>query len=113
MSELVDAVGLSPTIRKCGFVDEIADFEWFYDDFVVSGRLPELRREIERRIHDYFSSMKLPDTVTLYGYLFFSRCVKKTSSPLSTGTLSWRKRTVAPEGLRSSRESCFCTEMWR
>jgi len=72
MRNLVEVLGLEPTLKKYGFKTTVPDFELFYDDLVMSGRNPLLMEEIERSIHDYFADLKLPAEATLYDYLLLS-----------------------------------------
>lgn len=72
MQDLVEIVGLKPILGKYGIVEEITDFESFYDGLVTSREKPDLVTEIERHVHDYFISLQLPDEATVYDYLILS-----------------------------------------
>jgi hypothetical protein len=72
MSNFVEVVGLKPVVEKYGVVEEIHNFESFYDDLVVSANKPELLKEIEQKTRDYFGSMKLPNEATLYDQIILS-----------------------------------------
>ncbi|MCH7665893.1 MAG: hypothetical protein IH936_08200 [Acidobacteria bacterium] len=69
MEDLVEVVGLGNVLSAQGYHDAIENFEAFYSDLVTDGRNPRLLEEIERRVHQYFSSLALPDKPTLYDYL--------------------------------------------
>jgi hypothetical protein len=72
MQDLIEVLDLKPFIEKSGFETEDLNFEAFYDDLASSGKHEELRVEIENRTYDYFSSMSLPDSPTIYDYLILS-----------------------------------------
>jgi hypothetical protein len=76
MNNLVEVVGLRPLIESFGIDPSIENFEEFYDDLSTSGKHTELVSEIERRIHDYFAAMTLPEGPTIYDYLIL--CLRKT-----------------------------------
>ena len=72
MSNFVEVVGLKPVLKQYGVVEEIYNFESFYNDLVVSANKPELIKEIEQKTRDYFDSMMLPDEATLYDQIVLS-----------------------------------------
>ena len=76
MNNLVDTVGLRPLIEQAGLNANIANFEGFYDELVTSGKNPNLIGEIERRVHEYFSALSLPEHPTIYDYLIL--CLRST-----------------------------------
>lgn len=67
MSELIDCLGLSTLLQSQGINPIGADFEALYDDLASSNT--KLAGEIERALYEYFSSLALPETATLYDYL--------------------------------------------
>lgn len=72
MNELVDIV---PGLRQCLETAEICesfdDFEALYSDIVDNGQT-ELAQHVELLIETYFSSLKLPETPTIYDHLLLS-----------------------------------------
>lgn len=72
MQDLIDVLELREELRVRGFSVEGLNFESFYDDLVTSGADPELQQLVEQRTYDYFSSLELPDTPTIYDYLILS-----------------------------------------
>lgn len=72
MQNLVDVLELREEVESRGYSAEGMDFESFYDDLVTYGTDPELKRLIEQRTYEYFSSLGLPDTPTIYDYLVLS-----------------------------------------
>lgn len=73
MNNLVETVGFKNIIAKYGIKYKEENFEHFYDKLVSSGRYPELTKNIESIIEDYFVSLRLPEQVTLYDYLILSQ----------------------------------------
>jgi hypothetical protein len=69
MAELIECLNLRPLLQSYGIHAEGVNFEALYDDLVSSHEHTELVREIESRVHNYFISLKLPDTATLYDYI--------------------------------------------
>ena len=69
MMELVDYIGLRPLLLSDGIQTDGTDFEILYDRLATSGKYKTLVTEIENRVYDYFSQLKLPDSVTLYDKL--------------------------------------------
>lgn len=72
MNDLIELVGLTDLLKSEGITTEDVDFESLYDDLVTSGQHPNLVREIEKRIYDYFSQMRLSNSPTIYDYLILS-----------------------------------------
>jgi len=72
MNDLVELVGLTDLLKKQEITLEEGDFESLYDDMITSGQNPNLAREIEKLIYDYFSQMRLSDSPTIYDYLILS-----------------------------------------
>lgn len=71
MADLIDLVGLKPLLAQHGIESQERDFETVYDGVVQSGNT-ELAGELERRVHQYFSQLVLPETATAYDYLLLS-----------------------------------------
>lgn len=72
MSELVEVVGLNPTLDKYKINFKGINFEELYSDLISSGANQELLNELEKQIYNYFSLLELPDYPTLYDYLVLS-----------------------------------------
>jgi len=72
MKDLIDVVGIRPVLQAHGINGAILDFESFYDDLVTHNGYPGLQGQIEERVRTYFSSLQLPDEVTLYDLLVLS-----------------------------------------
>ena len=72
MCELIECLNLRPILERHNLYSEDADFESLYDDLVSSGKYPELVREIEGRVQEYFSQLCPPDKATIYDYLVLS-----------------------------------------
>lgn len=72
MENMVSVLGMKNLLLRHGFDNEVNNFEKFFSDLSKSGKNPDLLQEIERRVHDYFSGLTLPDEPTLYDYLILS-----------------------------------------
>jgi hypothetical protein len=72
MRNMVEVLGLSELLRAHEVNDGHEDFEALYDGLATAGANPDLSREIEQRVHQYFAEMRLPEDVTLYDLLLLS-----------------------------------------
>jgi len=72
MNDLVEVVGLQRVLKAAGINTPGANFEAMYDELHSSGKHPDVVKEIERRVYDYFASMRLPQEPTMYDYLVLS-----------------------------------------
>lgn len=72
MRDIIDKVGLRADLANAGVVEGLDNFESLYDGLVSSGANQELVALIERKVHDYFSGMRLPAEATLYDLLLLS-----------------------------------------
>jgi hypothetical protein len=72
MCDLVEILGLQPVLERFGIDYRGRNFEDVYSDMHRERRQQEAREEIEKRIHDYFAAMELPDSPTLYDHLVLS-----------------------------------------
>ena len=72
MNTLIEVLGLESTIAKYGLPYDGINFEMFYDALFQCEKYPELVREINECVENYFNKMNLPDEATLYDYLVLS-----------------------------------------
>src|SRR4051794_30527141 len=72
MNDLVKKIGLSGALTKNGVDFENKDFEAIYSSLTDRPELKDLREEIEGRIRDYFRTLSLPNSPTLYDVLVLS-----------------------------------------
>lgn len=72
MCELIEYLNLRPILKSHNIYCEETDFESMYDDLVSSGKYPELVKEIESCVQEYFSQLFLPEEATIYDYLVLS-----------------------------------------
>lgn len=72
MPELARTLGLDSILQDNGIPPPYHDFEGVYAKLVSDSRQRHLTQEVERRIDDYFGSLQLPDTPTLYDHLILS-----------------------------------------
>lgn len=63
MNELIDILNLDRNIK---------DFESFFSEISTKPKYNDLVKKIKRKVNDYFNSMELPSTVTIYDYLVLS-----------------------------------------
>ena len=71
MANVVEVLGLTDAIRNAGF-DPASNFESLYSSLHKSGSSSPLLEAIERRVMEYFSSLRLPSSLTLYDLLLLS-----------------------------------------
>jgi len=72
IKNFVEVVGLLSLLERHSVSPPYNDFEAIYSDIAVDPKKSALRIEIETRVHDYFSRLRLPDTPTLYDHLVLS-----------------------------------------
>jgi hypothetical protein len=72
IKNFVEVVGLVSLLERDGVSPPYNDFEAIYSDIAVDPKKSALRIEIETRVHDYFSRLRLPDAPTLYDHLVLS-----------------------------------------
>ncbi len=74
MNNIVQIVGLERIVEKLpdGLKIHLNDFEKLYSKLFDDVKFESIRKKIEIRIYDYFKSMELPETPTIYDYLIFS-----------------------------------------
>lgn len=72
MNDFVAVVGLGDLLADAGVPPPAGNFEEIYQGIVENPALTDIAGEIEARIYDYFSDLRLPDRVTLYDELILS-----------------------------------------
>lgn len=72
MNNFADVLGLNPILAKSGVDFTGRNFEEVYDQIFKDANLAVLRIEIEEAIYDYFSSLEVADSPTIYDYLVLS-----------------------------------------
>jgi hypothetical protein len=72
MNELVDVLSLKNIIKKYGYLGDTANFETFYSEIFDQLRYRNLVNEIQKRVREYFETLEIPNTVTIYDYLILS-----------------------------------------
>jgi hypothetical protein len=70
MDNFIEVVGLEDIIKEVPDKSRAKNFERLFANLHNEGS--ELIAEIEKRVHNYFSDMQLPDTPTIYDYLVMS-----------------------------------------
>ena len=66
MNELVDVLDLKNTIEKYGYLGNTANFEAFYSEIFNKPQYEDLVNEIQKRVREYFVTLEIPNTVTIY-----------------------------------------------
>ena len=72
LTDLVDVLSLRPLLTRHGLSAEAQDFEPLYSSLVEGGQYTDLLAELDGRVRDYFSSLELPASPTLYDHLVLS-----------------------------------------
>ena len=71
--DLIEAVGLKPILDEHGIqIQGSEDFEKLYSRLDRQGGFVNCLDALERRVHEYFSSIDLPDLPTIYDHLVLS-----------------------------------------
>jgi hypothetical protein len=69
MKNLIEVVGLTDIIESVDLNKENKNFEKVYSGMYAQDPNSQVIGEIERRVRDYFQSLTLPPTPTIYDYL--------------------------------------------
>ena len=72
VNELTDVLDLKNTIEKYGYLGNTANFEAFYSEIFDKTQYGDLVNEIKKRVREYFVTLEIPNTVTIYDYLILS-----------------------------------------
>src|SRR2546426_1663325 len=72
INNLVEVLGINDLLERYSINSAGNDFEGFYSDLVSEDKQNEAVKEIERRVQEYFASLSLPETPTLYDHLILS-----------------------------------------
>lgn len=72
MNELIDVLDLKKTIIKHGYSGDTENFEAFFSDIFNVPRYKNLVYEIQTRVREYFETLEIPNTATIYDYLVLS-----------------------------------------
>jgi len=72
MNDIMDVIALKDIIESEGINADYSNFEALYDDLVTKNTNLEAVKEIDEKVYNYFSSMRLPPEPTLYDYLILS-----------------------------------------
>lgn len=72
MNNFVDILGLNDLLSQTGIAFEIDNFENIYDQLYQNAAHREIREELEKVIHDYFSHLEIIDEPTIYDHLLLS-----------------------------------------
>jgi len=72
MKDLTDLVGLTPILKAHGVSSDGEDFEAIYSRLAEQPQFTTCCKELEERVHAYFSSLRLPACPTIYDHLVLS-----------------------------------------
>jgi hypothetical protein len=73
MANLVSVLGLDPLLAKAGVGKRVSDnFELIYEELSSQDHYRDVRAEVDDAVHNYFSSLQLPESVTLYDQILLS-----------------------------------------
>ncbi len=72
MNNFVEILNLSTVLRKANIDFEGKNFEDVYDQLCRDVKYSIIRQELEEAVYDYFSSLELPETPTIYDHLVLS-----------------------------------------
>jgi hypothetical protein len=72
MNDFVDVLGLRPILLEAGVDNPDGNFEDIYQGLLTDDRTNSVARKVEQLIAEFFSSLQLPDHVTLYDELIVS-----------------------------------------
>ena len=89
IKDFVDVVGLADLLAANGINPPFDNFEGIYSDIAADINKTALRKEIEKRVYDYFAVLKLPDTPTLYDHLILSLRPKDVVATFNWDPFLW------------------------
>ncbi|HXV98863.1 MAG TPA: hypothetical protein VEC93_10605, partial [Anaerolineae bacterium] len=72
MLNFVDVLGLAPLLDKAGISHVDRNFEDIYDQIHKDPHLLSLRQKLEDVVYDYFKTLEISDTPTIYDHLVLS-----------------------------------------
>lgn len=72
MNNLIKILDLNSLFEKYDFIHTDENFENIYDKLSKANKHPDLIKEIDLRVENYFKKMELPDEVNIYDYLLLS-----------------------------------------
>ncbi len=72
MKNFVEILNLHELLKSIKVEDVNINFEEIYNDLVESKKYPEIIKEIEQRIYDYFDSIEILEKPTIYDFMLLS-----------------------------------------
>ncbi len=69
MADFVETLGLAPMLEAADIAWRSRNFEDLYSDIVATRPSSAIRIELEQVVGEYFSSLSLPESPTIYDYL--------------------------------------------
>jgi hypothetical protein len=90
MKNFVEVVGLANVFSQNAIDPPYDDFEGIYSDIAADPNKTSVQVEIEKRGYDYFASLELPDTPTLYDHLILSLRPKDVIATFNWDPFLWQ-----------------------
>ena len=90
MDNFVDVVGLKDMLEANNVDYEGKNFEGVFDTLYSRGGQDNLVKAIEEKIRDYFESLEIPDSPTIYDYLILSLRKKDRIATFNWDPLLWQ-----------------------
>ncbi|MDE2039836.1 MAG: hypothetical protein KGO96_08570 [Elusimicrobia bacterium] len=72
MADFVQHLGIGDYLREAGVPSDTTNFETAYSTLVGDPRGSDIREELETRIYEYFRSLEMPDSPTIYDHLLLA-----------------------------------------
>ncbi|MDD2267681.1 hypothetical protein [Sulfuricurvum sp.] len=72
MNNLIDILELDDLIKQTQIEFQTSNFEEIYDQISKDPTLYEIKVELEQKVYEYFSSLEILETPTIYDYLLLS-----------------------------------------
>lgn len=90
MDDLISVIDISDELNESGYEFESTNFEFIFSKLHKEKKNHHLLRSIEKKIYDYFSSLKLPDVPTIYDYLLLSLRSKDLIATFNWDPFLWQ-----------------------
>lgn len=90
MATLSSQLGLDELFEAHGLIAPGDDFEAVYSDLIDLGAHPQLVAALEARVNEYFASLELPDSPTIYDHLVLSLRSKDAIATFNWDPFLWQ-----------------------
>lgn len=72
MDDFVQHVGIGELLKRAGVPGDAPNFETAYSSLVSDPNMAAVRQELESRILEYFSSLEMPESPTIFDHLLLA-----------------------------------------